>query len=362
LISEGHRLTVAYSPYRTDEAFRRFMTDRRNEIKLFPLKVGRKISPVSDLRGISKLMHFIRSEEPFDVIHGHSSKGGAIARVAGRVLGIPTVYTPHGLVVSAPEFSGMEAAVFTAIERILGHMATSKFIAVSEDERELVRKLKLVPSKRIALVQNGITDWDLENLSGKDFARGGLDEKPLTFGSTMRFTSEKAPGHLVEAFVRLSGALPQVPMRLVIAGDGKLFDETKEQIDACGVSDKVSLLGWRSDVGGLLREFDVFVLSSLYEGLSYSLLEAMAAKLPIVSTSVPGIRETISRIPGNILVPVGDPEALACGMRKVATPAEGESLRRSLRRIGQANHDYVRARFRQSNATRHTLEVYRCLR
>src|SRR5215207_6935901 len=90
LISEGHRLTVAYSPYRTDEAFRRFITDRQDEIKLFPLKVGRKISPVSDLRGIFKLMRLIRSEEPFDVIHGHSSKGGTIARVAGRVLGIPT--------------------------------------------------------------------------------------------------------------------------------------------------------------------------------------------------------------------------------------------------------------------------------
>src|SRR5829696_2840908 len=141
LISEGHRLTVAYSPYRTDEAFGRVLFARQDEIKLFPLKVGRKISPVSDLRGIFKLMRVIRAEGPFDVIHGHSSKGGAIARVAGRMLGIPTVYTPHGLVVSSPEFSRMEAAIFTAIERILGHMATSKFIAVSQDERELVRKL-----------------------------------------------------------------------------------------------------------------------------------------------------------------------------------------------------------------------------
>jgi len=362
LVARGHQLTLAYSPYRTDEAFRQFVTDQRDEIKLISLEVGRTISLTSDLQSIIKLMRFIKSEGQFDVIHGHSSKGGAIARITGRLSQIPTVYTPNGLVMSSPEFSRLEAAVFTMIERILGHLATSRFIVVSEDERELVRGLRLVPRKRITLVQNAIDDEDFENLSGEDLVGSSLDEKPLVFGSTMRFTPEKAPGLLVEAFVRLSEALPQVPMQLMIAGDGKLFDETKEQVEASGVSHKISLLGWRSNVGALLREFDIFVLSSLYEGLSYSLLEAMAAKLPIVSTSVPGMRETISRVPGNVLVPVGDPEALAQGMRKIATVAESESLRQSLQRIGQANHDYVRVRFRQSDATRRTLEVYRCLR
>ena len=121
------------------------------------------------------------------------------------------------------------------------------------------------------------------------------------------------------------------------------------------------LLGWRADIREVLREFDVFVLSSLFEGGPYVIMEAMAAQLPIVSTEVFGTRETVAQIPGNVLVPVGDPKALARGMQQMATLTAPGSLRRSLQSIGQANHDYAYERFRQSVTTRRTLEVYRAL-
>ena len=81
----------------------------------------------------------------------------------------------------------------------------------------------------------------------------------------MRFSPQKAPGHLIEAFARLVEMSPSVPVRLVIAGDGELFAEAEKQVAATGLRDKVSLLGWRPDVSEVLRELEVLVVSSLYE-------------------------------------------------------------------------------------------------
>jgi glycosyltransferase involved in cell wall biosynthesis len=357
LIAQGHQVTVAYAPYRLDPAFRQFMIDQGDRIRFFPLEVGRTMSLVSDLRSIVRVLRLVKLEGPFDLVHGHSSKGGAIARIAGRCTGTPTVYTPHSLVMSSPKISRLEARFYTFIERILGHWATSKFIAVSEDERDLVLKLRLTPRERITVIQNGIDDRDFDCFHEE---RTCDDRRriPLTFGSTMRFSPQKAPTHLIEAFIQLNWRLPQLPMRLVIVGDGDLLAEAKRQVEASGLDEKIALLGWRTDVKKLLHEFDVFINSSLYEGFSYAVIEAMAGKLPVVSTNVFGTRETVAQVPGNILVPVGDPGALAEGMKRMATLVEYGSLRLALRKIGEANYKYARTRFRQSDVTRRTLQVY----
>ena len=360
LVAQGHRVTVAYAPHRVDESFRRFIGTQQDNVRFIQLNTRREVSPTSDLHSVFQLLRVIKLKGPFDVIHGHSSKGGAIARSAGRLSGVPTVYTPNSLILSSPEISRVEAIAYALVERILGYWATSKFIAVSEEERELILEYKLAPKKRLVVIENAIDDRDFID-SPWEITYGDINEKPLTFGSTMRFSAQKAPGHLVEAFVRLNEMAPQLPMRLVIAGDGELFATVKGQIEASGLNEKISLLGWRTDTGAVLREIDIFVLSSFYEGFSYSILEAMAAKLPIVSTSVSGTKGTLSRVPGNILVPVGDPTALAEGMKRMATLAEPDSLRRSLQEIGQRNQDYVRAHFRQSDITRRTIETYRQL-
>jgi glycosyltransferase involved in cell wall biosynthesis len=363
LVAAGHRVTVAYAPYRADAAFRQFIATQRNHIDFVPLKLRREISPRSDLASLAQLRRSIKHKGPFDVIHGHSSKGGAIARLAGRLSGIPTVYTPHSLIMSSSEISGAKRTAYTLVERILGACATSKMIAVSEDERDFILRLRLVPNKRVALIYNGIDDQTFAYFSGLS---GGhhraTDERPLTFGSIMRFSAQKAPGHLLEAFVQLARRLPQVPLRLVVAGDGELLAEVKGQAQASGMGDKISLLGWRTDVATVLHGYDVFVLPSLYEGLSYVILEAMAAGLPIVSTDVFGTKETAAQVLGNVIVPAGDPAALARGMQRMVNPVSHGTSRKALQEIGQANQDYVHSHFRQGESVRCTLRIYQELR
>ena len=361
LATEGHRVTVVYAPSHADRAFLRFVDTWSGDIRFVALDMRREVSSVSDLRALAQLLRLIRQGGPFDVIHGHSSKGGALARIAGRTLGVPTVYTPHGLVLASPKLSRTEYFVYTWIERLLGHLATSKFITVSEDESEFASKLRLIPKGRVTLIEHGLNHQDFEYLSeeiiDKDFS-----QKPLTFGSVLRFCPEKAPGQLVEAFIHLVGALPQIPMRLVMAGDGELFEDVKRQVDKRGLKERISLPGWTTDPKELLREFDIFVLSSLTEAaLPYSALEAMAAGRPIVSTNVFGVRRMLPRIPGNVMVSVGEPDALTEGMKQMITPTEANSLRQSLREIGQGNRDYVQTHFLQAETTRRTINLYSSL-
>lgn len=360
LIAEGHTVTVAYAPHDIDSAFQEFVAERRGEIRFVPLKVQREIAPAADLLSVARLLSLVRSGGPFDVIHGHSAKGGAIGRVVGRLMGIPTVYTPHSLISSSPEVPKRRTAVYSWIERVLGHLATSKMIAVSQGEHAFALELGLVPKDRLVVIPNGIEEDDLEN-HRHSITEKALYQKPLTFGTTLRFSAQKAPVLLVEAFAHLSRTLPEMPMRLILLGDGELRDEVEARVDQSGVSDKIQLLGWRADTGAVLQEFDVFVLPSLYEGFSYSLLEAMAARLPVVSTEVFGAVEALSRVPGNVLVPPGDPRLLAQGMERAATMSEPETLRKTLRKVGEDNHEYVRQHFRQKEVSRRTIEIYTSL-
>jgi glycosyltransferase involved in cell wall biosynthesis len=360
LTAEGHHVTVAYAPYRTDEAFERFVADNCNEIDFVPLKLKRAISPRSDLAGFVQLLRLIRNRGPFDVVHGHSSKGGAIARLCGRWLGVPTVYTPHGLNMASPRVSVVKRAANAWTERILGHAATSKIITVSEGERDFILRLNLAPRKRVELINNGVPERDFDYFFEHRISRSSVDEKPLTFGSIMRFSPPKTPGHLVEAFARLCAAMPGVTMRLALAGDGELLSGVRSQVEESGLNERVSFLGWQTDPRKVMLGFDVYVLSSLSEGGSYTILDAMAAGLPVISTNVFGIRDTIAQVPGNVSVPVGDPEALARGMQRMADLTLGGSPpRKALKEIGQANHDYARMHFRQSDSTHRTIDIYR---
>jgi len=252
----------------------------------------------------------------------------------------------------------VEYFTYAWIERLLGHAATTKFIAVSEDESEFARKLRLVPNDRIAVIEHGLDHQDFVYLSEK-VADKDVNQKPLTFGSVMRFCREKAPGQFVEAFIQLVRALPQIPMRLVMAGDGELLEGVRRQVDRSGLKEQISLPGWTSNPKELLREFDIFVLSSLTEAaLPYSALEAMAAELPIVSTDVFGVRRILPKIPGNVMVSAGEPEALANGMKQMITQTDAKSLRQRLQEIGQGNRDYVQTHFLQAKTIRRTIELY----
>lgn len=148
--------------------------------------------------------------------------------------------------------------------------------------------------------------------------------------STGRLAEQKGLEYLIRAAPLLRRDVPAA--RIVLAGDGPLGRELAELVASLGLEDAVFLLGHRSDVGDLLAASDLVVLPSLWEGLSISLLEAMAAARPVVTTSIGSNREVTNDGEAAVLVPVKDPESLAAAIRSIATD---EARRQALGMKGQ---------------------------
>jgi glycosyltransferase involved in cell wall biosynthesis len=143
----------------------------------------------------------------------------------------------------------------------------------------------------------------------------GLDPGGPVVGTVGNLTAKKDHATLVAAMARLADERPDA--RVVVVGAGPLEADLRAQVARSGLGDRVTLAGSRGDVAEILGAFDVFVLSSRVEGLPIALLEAMAAARPCVATAVGGIPEVIGDGVDGLLVPPGDPEALAGAVAKL---------------------------------------------
>lgn len=360
LVEAGHEVVVAYAKPRADDAFREFVATGSERgpgtLRFVPIEAVRPVAPVSDARAVRQVLRILRREGPFDVVHGHSSKGGAIGRIAALLGRVPAVYTPHSMIVSSPDISRRKSLVYTAAERALGYGATAALIAVSQDEADFVRSLKVVPKGRLKVIPNALRP---EDFTVFDRRRGTEREGPVVFGSTMRFSEQKAPQNLIEAFRRVRERLPKGSVRLEVAGDGELLPECRRLVAKLGLGEEVSLHGWSSRVGDFLCRLDVFVVCSQYEaGVSYSTMEAMAAGLPVVSTAVFG-SGLVGEVEGNRVVEVGNVEELAGAMVGMCAGRSPDDALRELARVGERNHRFARENFDQRLATERTVGVYR---
>lgn len=197
------------------------------------------------------------------------------------------------------------------------------YVALSRDLGGYLAQQVGVPAARIAQIYNGV---DVQRFrpatAGRDSLAGNPFDDPALFvvGTVGRMATVKAQALLARAFVRaieLRPALRQ-QLRLVMVGDGPLRAEAQALLDAAGLAGLAWLPGERADVPDVMRALDCFVLPSLAEGISNTILEAMASGLPVLATAVGGNAELI--VPGQTgeLVPVADVEALAAALAGMA--------------------------------------------
>lgn len=348
LAQRGVEVHLAYSPLRMDFIMREGLERlRKAGVRLLELPMRRAPHP-SDLWALWKLWRYLKDEGPFHLVHGHSSKGGGMARLLGY-MGVKVVYTPHAFVTKSPTLSAMERWVYAWVERALTHK-TDVLIAVSQDEAKEAVRLGFHP-ERIYLIPNSVhlgpAPGPMEK--GEELRKKmGIPVGAPVVGFVGRLAPQKNPLLLIKAFALVQKKYPDAT--LVVVGEGPLEGLLREEVKGLGLEGKVH---WPGVMDGrmAMRMFDLFALPSDYEGFPYVLLEAMAEGLPVVTTRVGGSEELISDGKNGFIVPVRDPEALAEALSRLLSD---ENLRRQ---FGRKSLERVQA-FSVDKMVEATLEVY----
>ena len=283
---------------------------RIDDLELFPVKtLVRPVAPVSDIRAFSSLRTALRSFSP-DVVHTHSSKAGILGRLAARREGVSSVvHTVHGF-----GFTPLQKAplrfVFKTAERVMAR-CTDHFVTVSESDRRRGVDMGLFAAERVTVIRAGI-DLEKFRVAGDGNAvrrRLGIPEDAPLVTQIGNFKPQKAPLD----FVRMAAAVQDrcAEAFFVMVGDGPLRGAAEELARALGVSDHMVFCGWWDDIPGLLAATKVSVLSSRHEGLPCSVVESLAAGVPVVATAVDGTVEVVRSGVNGFLAPAGDVAALA---------------------------------------------------
>lgn len=267
------------------------------------LDLRRAIAPRADLLALGGLARIIREERP-DVIHAHSSKAGAVARLARfSHPRTPVLYTPHGYAFAGHFSRSAERLAYRGVERALAPLA-SRTVCVCEAEARLARSIG--PGNRVSVVHNGI----------EPVQDGPVDRRIaelLRLGPVIGTLTLLRPGKgletLIDAFSRVLVRHPTA--QLAIVGDGPDLQELRAQTQLRGVADAVHFLGSSTEPQAVLRGLDVFVHPSWAEAFPYVILEAMSSGRPIVASDVGGIREAVVDGASGRLVPPRDEDALA---------------------------------------------------
>jgi glycosyltransferase involved in cell wall biosynthesis len=270
-----------------------------------------------------RLIRLIKSRR-VDIIHAHEFMMNVYGAVAGLITGAPVVTTVHG-----------KKYFFERLRRRLLYRFVARstaMVAVSQDLRRFIAEKVGTSEGRIGMICNGIDCKNYTRSEGLDSLRNELGISPgtLVVGTVGNLYPVKGYNFLLQAVSRVIREASNVIF--LIIGRGRLKNELEQQAADLGINRQVKFLGFRSDVPRLLQLMDVFVMSSLSEGLSLSILEAMAAGKPVVATWVGGNPEIVQEGRTGFLVPSGDSDVLGS---RILTLLKNRDLVKSLGDVGR---------------------------
>lgn len=238
----------------------------------------REIRPKQDFAALKELLYDLKQISNIDILQLHSSKAGVLGRVAARLLGLQkrTFYLPHGVAFARQDVSLKKRQFYILIEKIANAFAGT-VIACSSSERNL---LKANGIKNVVVINNGIAVPNEEPM----YKQPG---KPLVFGTVGRITFQKNPQLFNQIAQHFQG---DDRVKFLWIGDGELRHEIQE-------TDQVHVIGWVTpdEVQDYLKQVDVYISTSLWEGLPLSVLEAMALGKPLMLSDCVGNIDTVEQ-------------------------------------------------------------------
>ena len=291
------------------------------------------------------LRRFFR-ERRVDIVHAHNFAPLIYGGLAARSLGLHrprVVYSEHNQVNSASERDLQKFRLYVRL--------ADEVVAVSDDLKRILQG-KLEITKPVRVIHNGIDDARFATASGTRVREElGIRPDEIVIGTAVVLSKQKGITYLVEAAKEVTRRVPLA--RIVVAGDGPLRQELMAQAEAAGLGDRMLFPGYRKDIPDLLSSFDIYVLSSLWEGLPLALLEALRLGKPIVCTRVGGNSEVIEDGVHGYLVAPKDPAQLA---DRLVRMAEDAPLRE---RIAVLSPERFREHFSLAAMTRQHEQLFR---
>ncbi len=280
-LAAGDDVSLIYSPVRAEPIFTKEVAALQPQLHVHALPMRREVG-LHDIGAAWRLWRLLAKLGPFDIVHGHSSKAGALTRIAGVALKTPVVvYTPHAFVTMAPDAS----RIYGAFEWLAAWFCDAVVVGSGQEYRHACEILRL-PASRLQLIPMGI---DLSRMNDRAAARAalGLPEEAFVVGFVGRMVAQKNPLRLARVFGCVASARPD--LRFIVVGDGELCDAFSRELRAQNVDDRTTLEP-HADGHDIMAAFDCLVCTSDYESFGLIFPEALAAGAPIVTPPV-GIAE-----------------------------------------------------------------------
>ncbi|MFJ3669991.1 glycosyltransferase [Streptomyces sp. NPDC090106] len=263
------------------------------------------LSPLDPLV-LVRLVRLVRRER-FTVVHTHSAKGGFLGRVAARLCRTPVVvHTFHGLSFH-PYMSRSRRLLYRFLERATRRF-THAFLAVAPRVAQQAVEERLAPPGTVRVVPSAVDLGHIPERRDPAARRMlGVPRGTALIGTVGRVDTQKAPLDFVRAAAAIHAERPATAF--VMIGDGPLTGDVRRLAAELGVD--ITVTGHRPDAARLAAALDVFVITSLYEGLGRALTEALASARPVVATAVNGVPDLVEHGATGLLVPPADPDAAA---------------------------------------------------
>lgn len=241
--------------------------------------LNREVNVFSDLKAIYAIRKIIRKEKP-NIVHLHSSKAGFIGRIAAIGLDVRVIYTVHGWVFNNPQISRIKNVLFSLSERLASPL-TDKYLFVSKYDYNLaINRHYLKNSKRGKVVYNGVAN--------PKFRKNTFLHNPARLLMVARFSNQKDQATLIQSVQSLKDCVV-----LTLVGNGPTLDKNEKLVNKLGLQDYVKFEGFHRNIDDYLKDSDIFILSTHYEGLPISIIEAMSFELPIIATNRNGNSELV---------------------------------------------------------------------
>lgn len=317
-------------------------------------EVGAQVAELPIRRlGMRHLLRTIRLIRALgiQVVHTHGKGPGLYGRLAARWAGVPAVHTFHGI-----HYSGywrLGQALYLALERLLSHLSHT-IINVSASQEAEGLSLRLFRASQSVVVVNGIDFQELHGVIASSPIRReslGLTPDDLVLGCVSRFDPIKRVETLLRALQLLAPRFPRLILLLV--GGGGEEERIRRLTAEMGLGSRVIFTGFLEKPVRIYPTLDLYVATSLKEGLPLSLIEAMVAGLAVVATDVPGHRDVVIHGETGLLVPPEDPAALVVAIASLLADPDRR------RRMGEVGRQRALKEFAVQSMVEGTAEVYR---